>query len=225
MPTPTGNEDLNGALTMAQQICWDESHGYTIGADMNPDTDCSGLVGYCLSHNGFNVPQRWDTTNMIPTLQNYAGFTEYIYDSSFVPQHGDIFVYDEGGGQYGHTFFYAENVSGYTDSTGRTATIGPLAHAKIEASSSRESGYEYPDRGTIPGDINNPDEPGDHRRNNVGAYWEVWVHAYETLASSGHTWHVFRWQGETPPPPPTGGIPKWLLLSLINNNNRQDGGR
>lgn len=225
MPTPTGNENLAGALAMAQQICWDETHGYTIGADMNPDTDCSGLVCYSLSHNGFNVPQRWSTTDMIRELPNYPGFQEFIYDSSFVPQHGDIFVYDEGGGIYGHTFFYAENVFGYIDSTGRTDTTGNLTHAKIEASSSRESFYQYPDSGTIPGDINNPDEPGDHRRNNVGAYWEVWVHAYDSFPSyTPHEWHVFRWTGGTPPTPTPGHIKPWLMIKMINNRDRQNGG-
>lgn len=199
MPTPTGNENLNQALAIAQSICWDETHGYTMGADMNPDTDCSGFVGYALSHAGFNVPQRWDTTTMIPTLQAYPGFNHYIWYPGMQLQHGDIFVYDEGGGANGHTFFYAENVNGYTDDTARTAATGMLSRARIEAASSRESGYQYPnDPNTIPGDVNNPDLPGDSPRNGVGACWEVWIHPY-SAPSTSHTWHLFRWQGGAAP--------------------------
>ena len=192
MPTPTGNENLAGALALAQQICWDETHGYVMGADMNPDTDCSGLVGYALSHNGFNVNQRWDTTTMIPTLSNYPGFAHYIYSSNFTPQHGDIFVYDEGGGAYGHTFFYAENVRGYTDNTGNTTNTGTLARARIEAASSR---------GTP--------QTGDQAKDGTGAHWEVWVHPW-SAPSLSHTWHVFRWGGAPSP----GNVPPWLMAKI-----------
>lgn len=211
-------ENLTGALTLAQQICWNENVGYVMGADMNPNTDCSGLIGYCLSQNGFNVPRRWNTTTMIPTLQAYTGFTEYIWQPGFQWQHGDIAVYDEGGGAKGHTFFYAENVTGYTDSTGRTNTTGLLTRARIEASSSRTSGYSYADGdpGTIPGDVNNPNTSGDYPRNGVGAYWEVWVHPFSD-PSSGHTWHIFRWGGTPPPPPPSTKrhLPIWLYNKIV----------
>ena len=210
MPTPTGNENLQGALTTGQQICWDETHGYMMGADMNPDTDCSGFVGYCLAHNGFNVPQRWNTTSMIPTLQSYPGFIEFIWQPGFQWQHGDIAVYDEGGGQHGHTFFYVENINGYLDASWEGASqnrIGALTRARMEAAG-----------------VHNHPETGD-QANIFGAHTEVWIHNYSDPSTS-HTWHVFRWQNAPPPPPPPiGGLPKWLLLSLINNNNRQDGGR
>ena len=212
-------ENLLGALNTAMQICWDETHGYTIGGNMNPDTDCSGLVWYALYNNGFNVGStRFDTTSEGRILRD-AGFTEYVYTPSFTPQHGDIFMYDEGGGANGHTFFYAENVYGYTDSTGRSNSKGVLQHAKIEASSSRESGYQYPnDPNTQPGDVNNPDQPGDYPRNGVGAYWEVWVHAYSSLVYGSHTWYVYRWGGTPPPPPPhgrRGHLPIWLINKII----------
>ena len=212
-------EDLSGALTLAQQICWNETVGYTMGGDMNPDTDCSGLVGYCLSQNGFSVNRRWDTGTMITALQNYPGFTEYIYSSGFQWQHGDIAVYDEGGGRYGHTFFYAENVLGYTDNTGRTNTTGLLSTARIEASSSRTSGYSYADGdpGTIPGDVNNPNTTGDYPRNGVGAYWEVWVHPF-SFSEGGHVWHIFRWQAGPGPTPPTTNrhhLPIWFYNKII----------
>lgn len=189
MPTPTGNEDLIGALSLAQSICWDESHGYTMGADMNPDTDCSGLIGYCLSNNGFNVPRRWDTNGMINTyLNNYQGFTEYIWDSSFVWQHGDIAVWDEYNPNTqrhdGHTFFYAEQVTGYVsnDYTNGDGTTGVLMRARIEASS---------DRGRP--------QAGD-QDNGYGMHPEVWVHPF-SFSQNNHVWHIFRWQGATPPIP------------------------
>lgn len=181
MPTPTGNENLSQALTIAQSICWDETHGYTMGADMDPDTDCSGFVGYALSHAGFNVPQRWDTTTMIPTLMTYPGFAHYIWYPGMQLQHGDIFVYDEGGGANGHTFFYAENVNGYTDDTANTDTTGMLSTARIEAASSRDQPH-----------------PGDQAKNGTGAHWEVWVHPY-SAPSTSHTWHLFRWHGGAQP--------------------------
>lgn len=185
MPTPTGNEDLQGALSLGESICWDESHGYIMGADMNPDTDCSGFIGYCLSNNGFNVSRRWNTTSMIPTLQSYQGFTEYIWSSGFQWQHGDIAVYDEGGGERGHTFFYAENVIGYltSDYTNGNGDTGLLASARIEASSNRGR-----------------PQTGD-QDNGYGMHPEVWIHPF-SFTPNGHTWHIFRWNGTTPPIPP-----------------------
>lgn len=212
---------IAGALISAQAFCWDESIGYTMGGNMNPDTDCSGLVWQALHDNGFNVgSSRFDTTTMGSILRA-AGFTEYRYSSSFQPQPGDIFMYDEGGLNRGHTFFYAENVRGYSDPSGRSNAISILPHAKIEASSSRESGYQYPDPGTQPGDVNNPDAPGDHPRNGTGAYWEVWVHAYDSLVYGSHTWYVYRYGGGPEPPIPI-DIEKVLLFKF---NKKKKGGR
>lgn len=198
MPTPTGNENLSGALTLGQSICWDETHGYVMGADMNPDTDCSGFIGYCLSQNGFNVPRRWDTTTMIPTLQSYPGFTEIIWNPSTPLIHGDILVYDEGGGANGHTFFYAENVIGYTsnDPDLGDGTTGLLTRARIEASSNRGR-----------------PQTGD-QDNGYGMHPEVWVHPY-SAPSTSHVWHLFRWN-QSPIP---GDIPAWLY-SKFNKKRR-----
>lgn len=196
MPTPTGNENLAAALAMAQSICWDERVGYIMGADMNPNTDCSGLIGYVLSQNGFNVNRRWDTTNMIRDLQQYPGFTEYIYDPTqgFTFRHGDIVVYDEGGGDYGHTFFIGENVYGYTGTDWRSATSSKstLSICKIEAAGT----HLHPETG---------DQDNGH-----GAHTEVWIHAYSgspvNQVDNGQglhwpVWHIFRWQqGPTPGP-------------------------
>lgn len=197
-------ENLTGALTLAQQICWDETHGYVWGADMNPDTDCSGFVGYCLSQNGFNVPRRWDTSTMIPTLQAYTGFTEYIWQPGFQWQNGDIAVWNEWNPvtqiNDGHTFFYAENVTGYVsnDPTNGDGTTGLLTQARIEASSNRGR-----------------PQTGD-QDNGYGMHPEVWVHPF-SFSDGGHTWHIFRWQGGTPPVPPghnKAKLPIWLIDKL-----------
>ena len=204
MPIPTGQENMAGALLTGQGICWNESHGYYLRngsgkGELNPDVDCSYFVGYCLAQNGFNVSPSWYTGSMITTLNDYAGFTHYIYDSSFTPMNGDIFVYDEVDPDNpqqtrGHTFFVAENINGYESQT--STNIVRLALARVEASSSR---------GHVDPDTNEP-IPGD-QANNSGVHDEVWVHPFSIDTS--HTWHVFRWQGGTPPP--TGRIPVWLM--------------
>ena len=208
MPTPTGNENMAGALLTGQGICWNENHGYYLRSlghglgCLNPDVDCSYFVGYCLQQNGFDVSPSWYTGSMITDLSNYQGFSHYIYDSSFIPVNGDIFVYDEGGGARGHTFFVAENIAGYTSQSNPTITT--LALAIVEASSSRN--HIDPDTDLpIPGDQDNGN----------GVHDEVWVHPWEAPSSS-HTWHVFRWQGGTPPP--TVRIPAWMM----KRNKRKD---
>lgn len=179
--------NINDALTLAQSWCWDETHGYALGgmgyASDNYDFDCSGFVGRALHDSGFLYPATHVGTLFMDTALLSAGFMKLPYSSSFAPQHGDIFVMNHG--SHGHTFFYAENVTGYTDSSARTNTTGLLSHAKIEASSSRTTGYSYVDGdpGTIPGDINNPNTSVDYPRNGVGAHWEVWVHAYSVLVN------------------------------------------
>ena len=210
-------ENLPGALQTGINICFDETHGYNRYAgtrELNPDTDCSYFVGYCLAQNGFNVNPGWYTGSMITDLSNYTGFAHYIWDSSFVWQHGDIAVYDEGGGAYGHTFFYAENVTGYVNgyqgASSCDGTIGNCAVAKIEASNNRG----HP-------------EPGDQDNGN-GCHPEVWVHTFSGLpvyqVDNGQgmhwpVWHVFRWGGTPPPPPPPTqhrqGLPVWLIDKII----------
>lgn len=204
MPTPTGNENMSGALTTGQGICWNENHGYYLRdgsgrGELNPDVDCSYFVGYCLQQNGFNVSPNWYTGSMITDLQNYQGFTHFIYDSSFTPMNGDIFVYDEIDPDNphqtrGHTFFVGENVLGYTSQTNPNLINLPLA--RIEASSSRG---HYTDGYPTPGD----------QDNGTGVHDEVWVHPF-TIDTS-HVWHVFRWQGGTPPPQPL--EEHWLIFN------------
>lgn len=198
MPTPTGNENLGAAITLGESICWDETHGYNRypgTRELNPDTDCSYFVGYCLANSGFNVNPNWYTGSMITDLQNYPGFTEHIYDPTmgFTFQHGDICVYDEDGGAAGHTFFIGENLYGYTGTYWRTATSNRavLPICKVEAAGTH-----------------NHSEQGD-QDNGYGAHTEVWVHAYSGSpvyqVDNGQglhwpVWHIFRWM-QAPPPP------------------------
>ena len=161
---PNGN--LNSAINQAMSICWDESIGYRLGGmaySSSDGVDCSGLVGRVLSDNGFNYPSyHVGTINMQPELIN-AGFT-IIPVSTLQPQlvSGDIVVMNHLDLTGGHTFFYVENVKGYSDASADLPTINNnLLSAKCEASS---------DRGHS-GD-------GDSQKNGTGAYWEVWVHAY-----------------------------------------------
>lgn len=201
--------DLNLAFTKAQNYCWDESQGYVFGGYGSPGFDCSGLVSKCLYEAGFNIPNyhigTWDLTSLGDNRLQLAGFTEYRHTSSnpVTLQNGDIVVMNHTPfGRGGHAFFYAENVRGYTDPSGRSNNIGALTRAKIEASSTRTSGYQYPnDPGTIPGDINNPSGTADYPRNTTGAHWEVWVHAFTNLyggydpSDPTDYIHVYRYPG------------------------------
>lgn len=196
---------ITDAVIQAMAYCWDETHGYQMGGDMNPDTDCSGLIWQALHDTGFSVGgSRFDTSNMGSVLIS-AGFTEYSYTSGFTPQHGDIFMYNEyvSPGVYnGHAFFYAESVSGYSNGylgwENCDDTIGLLASAKVEAS----------------GTHNHP-EAGD-QDNGLGAHTEVWVHSYSSLTYGTHLWKVYRYGG-APAPGPFDDI--LFLKKIIDRNN------
>jgi len=195
-------ENINGALITGQQICWDETHGYNRypgTRELNPDVDCSYFVGYCLQQNGFNVNPNWYTGSMITDLSAYQGFSHYIWTPSFQWRHGDIAVYDEGGGPDGHTFFYAENVLGYSsnDPVNGDGTTSLLSRARIEASNNRGRS-----------------EPGD-QDNGHGMHPEVWVHPF-SFSDGGHTWHIFRWDaGPGPGPMPLTFEQQIVLYSTL----------
>lgn len=201
----TGLEDLAGALTLAVDICNDERYGYEFGGTIDParglyDTDCSGLIWYCLKQNGFEVgATRFDTSGMMDVLRNYGGFTEYVYNpgqyDNYHPVEGDIVVHRED--SRGHAFFYGENKLGFANKNTPTRSIIP--RARIEA---------IHDYNGLPGD--SQEVPG-------GAYNEVWVNPFNGLYSN-YRWHVFRWQGGTPTGQP---IPLWLMIHLKNNNERR----
>lgn len=215
---PTGNENLLGALIQGLIYCWDESIGYSqITRELNPNVDCSSFIWYCLHNNGFDVgPSPFSTVSMRTWMLN-AGFTEYIWGTDInTPQHGDIFMYDEGGGDFGHTFFYAENVRGYIngDQGWRNCNgqIGVCSKVKIEASG-----------------VHNHPEDGD-QDNGLGAHTEVWVHSFSgnDPTYGDHTWYVFRWGGDPPgpippePPFPPGHLPAWLIKKLRDRNHHDN---
>ena len=173
--------DLNNFISRAMAYCWDESHGYTNGGMGYPDFDCSGFIGRCLYEAGFNYPSyHVGTMNMddnpmssMNTL-GAAGFQLiHVTDLNDIPplQHGDIFVLNSYTSDWqangGHTFIYCENINAYIDPEAYSDVVSTVAHAKVEASSSRGE-----------------TSPGDHRRDGTGAYWEVWCHAYAILVSS-----------------------------------------
>ena len=182
--------DLNLFISKAMAYCWDETHGYSQQYDGmgNPGFDCSGLVGRCLYEAGFNYPSyHVGTMNMdnnpMSTMNTLgaAGFTIIpVTDLNNVPQlqHGDIVVMNSYLTDWtlngGHTFIYAENVTGYTstmsgDSDYYPNVTGTVQQAKIEASSYR-SWHDY---------NTNADNP-----NASGACTQVWVHAFSVLIPS-----------------------------------------
>lgn len=194
--------DINAAIVNACNYCWDETHGYHMGGNMDPDTDCSGFIWQSLYDEGFNVGSyRFDTTTMGSVLTG-AGFTEYNYYTGFPLVHGDIVMYDEGGGANGHAFFYGENVFGYTGTDWQTAdsTTGTLARARIEAA----------------GTHNHP-ETGD-QDNGYGAHTEVWVHPFSE-PGGGHSWKVYRYQGGPVPPAPINPLDILIFKKVIDRNH------
>lgn len=215
------SNDINLAIQFAVDICNNESHGYSNGEgyysdpghtkkkrDLNPDTDCSGLVYYSLRAGGFSVPSSiWYTGDMMTYLRN-MGFTEYIYSpsnySQYVPQHGDICVHREGTPQdgHGHAMFYAENVMGFP--TKNDSTRSMIAQARVEA---------IKDYNNLPGDS----------QSSGAAYDEVWAHNWTGLYG-GYTWHIFRWGGVPPTPPGPGSrIPIWLMFKMKYKGGRYNG--
>lgn len=197
------SNSIADAVQFAVNICNDETHGYNKNyghRELNPDTDCSGLVYFALQAGGFSVPSYvWSTADMMDYLRN-MGFTEYIYRPStynqYIPVHGDICVHREETERRGHALFYAEEVLGFPTKYDGTRSIIP--RARVEAVK------------------DNDGEPGDSQSVRDGAYDEVWVHNWDGLYGS-YTWHVFRWGGEPPTPTPTGDIPTWLLFKMKDN--------
>lgn len=157
--------DMNVALSLAQQICWDEGYGYRLGghaASYSDGVDCGGLVFHCLHHAGYNVADTSPGTSNMGAILRGIGFTEIPYSATYVPKHGDIVVMNTTG--HGHTTFICENIRAYTDPGADSANIGVIPLAKVEASSSRGHTSQ-----------------GDSKKNGTGAYWEVWCHKYNNL--------------------------------------------
>lgn len=191
---PNGN--LTAAINEAIRMCWDETIGYTFGGDGNPDSngyDCSAFVIRSLYRAGFSVPStRVGTGVMGQQVLVPAGFTELSFTTGMQMQSGDIVVINDG--SYGHTYFYVENVYGYSDypqgsspdyASNVTLTFDNLPYAKVEAYSS----LGRPQAG---------DNPNSH-----GAHCEVWVHRLNTnYINNGHpdsTVKVYRWSSPYDP--------------------------
>ena len=185
---PNGN--LTAAINEAIRMCWDETIGYTFGGDGNPDSngyDCSAFVIRSLYRAGFSVPStRVGTGVMGQQVLVPAGFTELSFTTGMRMQSGDIVVINDG--SYGHTYFYVENVYGYSDypqgsapdyASNVTLTFATLPYAKVEAYSSL-------------GHTQSGDNPNSH-----GAHCEVWVHRLNpSYVNNGHpdsTVKVYRW--------------------------------
>lgn len=157
--------DMNVALSLAQQICWDEGYGYRLGghaASYADGADCGGLVFHCLHHAGYNVADTSPGTINMGSILRGIGFTEIPYSSSYVPKHGDIVVMNTTG--HGHTTFICENILAYTDPGADSANTAVIPLAKVEASWHRGHTAQ-----------------GDSKKNGTGAYWEVWCHKYNNL--------------------------------------------
>lgn len=191
---PSGN--ITAAINEAIRMCWDETIGYTFGGDGNPDSngyDCSAFVIRSLYRAGFAVPStRVGTGVMGQQVLVPAGFTELSFSTGMPMQSGDIVVINDG--SYGHTYFYVENVYGYSDypqgsspdyASNVTLTFANLPYAKVEAYSS----LGRPQAG---------DNPNSH-----GAHCEVWVHRLNTnYINNGHpdsTVKVYRWSSPYDP--------------------------
>ena len=184
--------DLAAAIAQAQAICWDEGYGYNLGgmAQSYADgVDCSGLIGRCLSDaGGFNYPSYHVGTINMQTELITAGFTIIpVSDLTWLDnniQPGDIVVMNHLDLTGGHTFFYMEDITAYTDYTAYSDAVGTVHRVKVEASSSRGHTGE-----------------GDSRRDGTGAYWEVWVHAFYELVSGydpndpNDEIYIARWPG------------------------------
>ena len=157
--------DMNVALALAQQICWDEGYGYRLGghaASYADGADCGGLVFHCLHHAGYNVADTSPGTSNMGAILRGIGFTEIPYSIAYIPKHGDIVVMNTTG--HGHTTFICENIRAYTDPGADSANTAVIPLAKVEASSSRGHTAQ-----------------GDSKKNGTGAYWEVWCHKFNNL--------------------------------------------
>lgn len=173
--------DLQRAIDLAMSYCWNETHGYELGGMGYPTFDCSGLICRCLFEAGFNMPTDGHgnpvhkgtayLVNCGMTSEDVlgdAGFLEIpITNNHYILQPGDIVVMNHTNWRGGHTFFYMENVIGYTStlsgySTSYPSTTGLCSKVKIEASDVRSW------------NVSSADDP-----NPNGACTEVWVHNFD----------------------------------------------
>lgn len=200
--------DMNQALQLAQDICWDEGYGYTLGghaASHSDGVDCGGLVFHCLNAAGYGVSDTSPGTSNMPSILSGIGFVGTPYSGNVSDlQNGDIIVMNHynSGGQIvaGHTCFIAENITAYTDPSADSDTTGTVSIAKVEASSSRGHTGQ-----------------GDSRKNGTGAYWEVWCHAFNNVYDPGtyDLSDVTIWRDPNFNPSGSGRRNRWFALMLL----------
>ena len=166
---------MDDALTLAQNICWDEGYGYREGghcASYADGVDCGGLVFHCLNAAGYAVSDTSPGVRYMNGILSGIGFQVFQYSGNVSDlRHGDIItmVHYEGGVVIaGHTTFIAENIAAYSDPSADSDNVGTIPMAKVEASSTRGHTTQ-----------------GDHRKNGTGAYWEVWCHAFVNVYDAG----------------------------------------
>ena len=166
---------MDDALTLAQNICWDEGYGYREGghaASYADGVDCGGLVFHCLNAAGYAVSDTSPGVRNMNGILSGIGFQVFQYSGNVSDlRHGDIItmVHYEGGVVIaGHTTFIAENIAAYSDPSADSDNVGTIPMAKVEASYTRGHTAQ-----------------GDHRKNGTGAYWEVWCHAFVDVYDAG----------------------------------------
>ena len=166
---------MDDALTLAQNICWDEGYGYREGghcASYADGVDCGGLVFHCLNAAGYAVSDTSPGVRYMNGILSGIGFQVFQYSGNVSDlRHGDIItmVHYEGGVVIaGHTTFIAENIAAYSDPSADSDNVGTIPMSKVEASSTRGHTTQ-----------------GDHRKNGTGAYWEVWCHAFVNVYDAG----------------------------------------
>lgn len=166
--------DMNTALSLAQQICWDEGYGYRLGghaASYSDGVDCGGLVFHCLHNAGYNVADTSPGVSNMPSILTNIGFVGTQYSGNVKDlKHGDIITMVHWSGSQvtaGHTCFICENINAYVNGDWGwqrcNSIVGNCALAKVEASGTRGHTSQ-----------------GDHD-NGLGAYTEVWCHTFSNV--------------------------------------------
>lgn len=207
--------NMQQALSLAQQICWDEGYGYRIGghaASYADGVDCGGLIFHCLNAAGYSVADTSPGVHNMPAILTSIGFvgTQYSGNVSDL-KHGDIITmvhYSGGQVTAGHTCFIARDIPAYIHGDWGWSlcdgVVGNCSLAKVEAS-----------------DVHNHPEDGD-QDNGHGAHTEVWCHkpAFIYESSTYDPTDVWVWRDPNFTPV-TDDLLGAILLSLLSGNSRR----
>lgn len=102
-------KSIEDAVSLAEKIANDDSHGYAQDRRYGPDYDCSSLVAKCLQDAGFGTTFTW-TGNELDDLLNH-GFslvTDCNLSTGAGLKRGDVLLCHNSNGS-GHTAFYCGN--------------------------------------------------------------------------------------------------------------------